>query len=709
MEDDLYADLYGDTSTDAVPVASTVSAQESSKPAAPAAAPAAPPADKPASFIPPPVSASASTAGGAAANGNTSNSNSAQTGKQSNFNPIQSTGHVGANWAAHHSSTNAVQPSTFQSRMLSSSNFRDDRDSGSRSNGGGGAYSNGSGYAASSHGYEVGSGGYQNSNGSGGGRRQRDEKEEEGKMFVGGLNWDTTEDSLRTYMSQFGKVIQCSVMRDQATGRSRGFGFLTFEDPKAVNQVMVKEHFLDGKLIDPKRAIPRPEQVRSYKLFVGGISNSTSSESFRRFFEQFGEVVDVTLMMDKDTGRSRGYGFVTFSDEKPIANVMGQSELLLDGKSVDVRRAHQRDRDGNVQGNSGPQQGQQQSQHQARRSGGGAGGMGGGGVGGGGGGSGGSGLTYESGRTNNESWNVMGGGGGMGGMGAMNPMGMSMGMGGMNPMAAAMNSFGGMNPMGMGVGGGMGMGMGMGMGGGGAGGGFDPNAMAQLYQNFGWGGPNWNPQAAFQQMMASMGGGGGAAGGAINFGALGMGGTNAPIRLGNFGGGGGGDRSYNISNSNYRNNNHHNHNHNSNNFNNGNQDDGGMKRSLPDAATAGLPPRPGQVQAYASSSPGKADGKDGSPSAPALSERMASRGGDDASSARPGISRNGDSYRSSGSAGGAGDERRESRSDRYDRDRDNRGEREWGSYRDRERDRDSRDRERSPERRRDEDRRADRR
>lgn len=40
-------------------------------------------------------------------------------------------------------------------------------------------------------------------------------------------------------------------MRDGATGRSRGFGFLTFKDPKTVNVVMVKEHYLDGKIVSP--------------------------------------------------------------------------------------------------------------------------------------------------------------------------------------------------------------------------------------------------------------------------------------------------------------------------------------------------------------------------------------------------------------------------------------------------------------------------
>lgn len=56
-------------------------------------------------------------------------------------------------------------------------------------------------------------------------------------------------ESLKDYFSQFGEVHECTVMRDGATGRSRGFGFLTFRDPKTVNTVMVKEHYLDGKIV----------------------------------------------------------------------------------------------------------------------------------------------------------------------------------------------------------------------------------------------------------------------------------------------------------------------------------------------------------------------------------------------------------------------------------------------------------------------------
>ena len=121
-------------------------------------------------------------------------------------------------------------------------------------------------------------------------------------------------------------------MRDGATGRSRGFGFLTFRDPRTVNVVMVKEHWLDGKIvraliststkapsrlsranleltsskIDPKRAIPRDEQERTSKIFVGGVSQDANETDFKEYFAQYGRVVDATLMMDKDTGRPRG-------------------------------------------------------------------------------------------------------------------------------------------------------------------------------------------------------------------------------------------------------------------------------------------------------------------------------------------------------------------------------------------------------------------
>ncbi len=58
-----------------------------------------------------------------------------------------------------------------------------------------------------------------------------------GKMFIGGLSWQTTPESIREYFSIFGELAEVMVMKDPATRRSRGFGFITFSEPCSVEKV----------------------------------------------------------------------------------------------------------------------------------------------------------------------------------------------------------------------------------------------------------------------------------------------------------------------------------------------------------------------------------------------------------------------------------------------------------------------------------------
>ena len=154
-------------------------------------------------------------------------------------------------------------------------------------------------------------------------------------------------------------------MRDQLTGRSRGFGFVKFMDPTAIDRVTTTgPHFVDGKRVDPKPAIPK-QNVPAYdmryvkrgsnmesnpkKIFVGGLSQSITSQDLRNFFEpRFGPVVDTQVMMDKETDRSRGFGFVTFEDGSSVDQVFEQLEsasdgapafFSIDGHPIDVKRA----------------------------------------------------------------------------------------------------------------------------------------------------------------------------------------------------------------------------------------------------------------------------------------------------------------------------------------------------------------------------------
>ncbi|KAE8625205.1 hypothetical protein XENTR_v10006192 [Xenopus tropicalis] len=90
-----------------------------------------------------------------------------------------------------------------------------------------------------------------------------DSQHDPGKMFIGGLSWQTSPDSLRDYFNKFGEIRECMVMRDPTTKRSRGFGFVTFADPASVDKVLAQPHHeLDSKTIDPKVAFPRRAQPK---------------------------------------------------------------------------------------------------------------------------------------------------------------------------------------------------------------------------------------------------------------------------------------------------------------------------------------------------------------------------------------------------------------------------------------------------------------
>ncbi|MFT4975648.1 MAG: cold-inducible RNA-binding protein, partial [Myxococcota bacterium] len=77
------------------------------------------------------------------------------------------------------------------------------------------------------------------------------------------------------------------------------------------------------------------------RIFVGGLSWSTTDDSLRAAFEQHGDVTEARVIMDRDSGRSRGFGFVTMDNggDEAIQAMDGQQ---IDGRAVRVNEAHER-------------------------------------------------------------------------------------------------------------------------------------------------------------------------------------------------------------------------------------------------------------------------------------------------------------------------------------------------------------------------------
>lgn len=84
------------------------------------------------------------------------------------------------------------------------------------------------------------------------------------KLFVGGLAWATTDEKLREAFAQFGEITDCKVVKDRETGRSRGFGFVSFTEEASAQQAaaQMQGQELDGRNIrvDSAEDGPRPSR-----------------------------------------------------------------------------------------------------------------------------------------------------------------------------------------------------------------------------------------------------------------------------------------------------------------------------------------------------------------------------------------------------------------------------------------------------------------
>ncbi|KAG0485494.1 hypothetical protein HPP92_009347 [Vanilla planifolia] len=176
-----------------------------------------------------------------------------------------------------------------------------------------------------------------------------------GKLFIGGISWETSDERLREYFSKFGEVVEAMILKDRTTGRPRGFGFVVFADPAVAERVILEKHLIDGRMVEAKKAVPKDDQHmlnrnssmlqsspgpgRTRKIFVGGLASTVTDADFKKYFEQFGTITDVVVMYDHNTQRPRGFGFITFDSEDAVDQVLHKTFHELNGKMVEVKKA----------------------------------------------------------------------------------------------------------------------------------------------------------------------------------------------------------------------------------------------------------------------------------------------------------------------------------------------------------------------------------
>jgi len=178
--------------------------------------------------------------------------------------------------------------------------------------------------------------------------------DEERKLFLGGLSWDTEEQDILTYFSQFGEVAEVSIKYDKATGNPRGFGFITFTNGAPIGAVLSGgPHLIRNKVIDPKRPKTRPANPTLKKIFVGGIDAEMPEEEIRDYFSRFGQVEGVELPFDRQRGRRREFCFIIFESEDAAQAAVREPQQLIGNKECDIKKAQPQRFQQNATGGTG--------------------------------------------------------------------------------------------------------------------------------------------------------------------------------------------------------------------------------------------------------------------------------------------------------------------------------------------------------------------
>lgn len=185
------------------------------------------------------------------------------------------------------------------------------------------------------------------------------------KLYVGNLPFDVDSEGLAKLFDESGVVEMVEVIYDRSSGRSRGFAFVTMSTIEEAEAVIKKFNGFEiggrnlrvnfpevPRLPNGRSSARSPSNSGSFvdsphKIYVGNLAWSVTSEALREIFSKNGNVLGAKVIQDRETGRSRGFGFVAFSSEAEVEAALSEMDgLEVEGRPVQVNVARSRSTEG---------------------------------------------------------------------------------------------------------------------------------------------------------------------------------------------------------------------------------------------------------------------------------------------------------------------------------------------------------------------------
>uniref|UniRef100_A0A7N0SXX9 RRM domain-containing protein n=1 Tax=Kalanchoe fedtschenkoi TaxID=63787 RepID=A0A7N0SXX9_KALFE len=165
------------------------------------------------------------------------------------------------------------------------------------------------------------------------------------KLFIRGLGWDTTTEGLRSLFSSYGELEEAIVIVDKTTGKSKGYGFVTFKHVDgALLALKEPSKKIDGRVTVTQLAAAgaagntgvtgQAVDVSMRKIFVGNVPFDMPADRLLNHFQGYGDVEEGPLGFDKQTGKSRGFALFVYKTPEGAQAALVEPTKVIDGRQL---------------------------------------------------------------------------------------------------------------------------------------------------------------------------------------------------------------------------------------------------------------------------------------------------------------------------------------------------------------------------------------
>ncbi|KAF8395639.1 hypothetical protein HHK36_019589 [Tetracentron sinense] len=176
------------------------------------------------------------------------------------------------------------------------------------------------------------------------------------KIFVHGLGWDTTAETLANVFKQYGEIEECKSVCDKISGKSKGYGFILFKNRSGARKALKEPQKKIGSRMTacqlassgpvpasaPVQALPATPAASEYtqrKIYVSNVSADIDPQRLLNFFAKFGEIEEGPLGLDKQTGKPRGFSLFVYKSAEGAKKSLEEPHKNFEGHMLHCQKA----------------------------------------------------------------------------------------------------------------------------------------------------------------------------------------------------------------------------------------------------------------------------------------------------------------------------------------------------------------------------------